>query len=204
MNDPRGNEHAGKAGYLAVTGSLFLWAATCDALDNVSVSVSVDGDQIAVSASDVPLREVLEELADECGLEFRSSSALVRRVTLHGSPMPIEKLLRSVLRDESYLLLRSDAGTAQSLWIFTSDGGESAATQVLSDRELSLDRAITGMSDPDAEIREEAVLSLGDIGGDDVVPFLTQALTDNAAGVRKAAAAVLEGRYGDSSLIYSQ
>jgi hypothetical protein len=190
VSDPRGNEHAGQAGYLAVIGSLLLCAATCEAQE--SVTISVDGDQVAVTASDVPLREVLEELADECGLDFRSSSALAQRVTLHGGAMSIEKLLRSVLRDESYLLLRSDAGIAQSLWIFANDSGGSEATQTVSEREIALDRAIVAMSDPDAEIREEAVLSLGDIGGHDVVPILTQALADDAAGVREAAAALLE------------
>jgi HEAT repeat protein len=190
--DPRSNEHAANAGYLAVIGSLLLCGATSEALDNAPVSVFVDGDQVTVTASDVPLREVLEAIADECGLEFRSATALARPVTLHGSPMPIEKLLRSILRDESYLLLRSDAGIAQSLWIFASGGGGLEATQVPNDRELALDRAIMGMSDPDAEVREEAVLSLGDIGGHDVVPLLTQALADDAAGVRAAAAALLE------------
>lgn len=190
MNDLRSGGYAVTASYLAVIGSLLLCGETCEARDNMSVSVN--GDLVAVTASDVPLREVLEAIADECGLELRSSSALARRVTLHGKPMPVEQLLRRLLRDESYLLLRREADKMQSLWIFTSGDGGSEATQAVSDREIALDRAITGMSDPDAEVREEAVLSLGAIRGHDVVPLLTQALADDAAGVREAAAALLE------------
>ncbi|HEX9851358.1 MAG TPA: HEAT repeat domain-containing protein [Woeseiaceae bacterium] len=196
MNDRRSSEDVVSASYLAVIGSLLLCGATGEALDNVSVSV--DGDQVAVTASDVPLRQVLEAIAYNCGLDVRSASALTRRVTLHGIPMPMEELLRRVLRDESYMLLRSDAGKVRSLWIFQSDSGGSGSTHVPNDRELMLDRAITRMSDPDAEVREEAVLSLGDIGGEDVVPLLTQALTDNAAGVREAAAALLEDMRADA------
>lgn len=190
MNDRRSSEYAVTASYLAVIGSLLLCGATCEALDNVSVLV--DGDQVTVTASEVPLREVLEAIADDCGLEVRFASALTRRVTLHGSPMPVEELLRRVLRDESYILMRSDAGKVRSLWILQGGSGGSGPTHALNDRELALDRAIMRMSDPDAEVREEAVLSLGDIGGVDVVPLLTQALSDNGAGVREAAAALLE------------
>lgn len=194
MNDRRSSEHAVTASYLAVIGSLLLCGATCEALESVSasVSVSVDGDQVAVTASEAPLREVLEAIADYCGLEVRFASALTQPVTLHGSPMPIEELLRRVLSDESYLLLKSDADNVRSIWIFPSSDGVSESTHARGDRELALDRAIAGMSDPDPEVREEAVLSLGDIGGVDVVPLLTQALSDNEAGVREAAAALLE------------
>jgi HEAT repeat protein len=194
VNDRRSSESAVTASYLAVIGSLLLCGATCEALESVStsVSVSVDGDQVAVTATEVPLRQVLEAIADDCGLEVRSASALTRPVTLHGRPMSIEELLRRVLSDESYLLLKSDADNVRSVWIFPSSDGASGSTHAHGDRKLALDRAIAGMSDPDAEVREEAVLSLGDIGGEDVVPFLTQALSDNAAGVREAAAALIE------------
>jgi hypothetical protein len=190
VNDPHGNRTVVAASYLTAVSSLLLCCATCDALE--SVSVSVDGDQVAVTASEVPLREVLDAIADSCGLEVRSASALTRRVTLHGNPLPMDELLRRVLRDESYLLLEGDTDNVRSLWIFPSGNSGSGSTQALNDRELALDLAISGMSDPDADLREDAVLSLGDIGGDDVVPLLTQALTDSAAGVREAAAALLE------------
>jgi type II secretory pathway component GspD/PulD (secretin) len=198
VNRTRGDKHAVTASCLAVIGSLLFSGATCEALESDPVSVSVDGNQVAVTAYEVPLREVLDAIADNCGLEVRSASALTRRVTLDGNPMPVEQLLQRMLRDESYLLLTSDADNVRSLWIFQSGGGGSESTQAVSVREIALDRAITDMSDPDAQVREDAVLSLGDIGGEDVVPLLTQALTDNAAGVREAAAALLEDMNEDA------
>ena len=194
MNDRRSSEHAVTASYLAVIGSLLLCSATCKAFENnsTSVSVSVDGDRIAVTASEVPLRDVLEAIADNCGFEVRFAGDLTRRVTLDSRPMPVEELLRRVLRDESYLLLKSDADNVRTVWILPGSDGVPGSLPALGDRELALDRAIARMSDPDAEVREEAVLSLGDIGGEVVVPLLTQALADNAAGVREAAAALLE------------
>lgn len=189
MNAHRAAEHAGAA-YLAVIASLLLSGATCEAREDISVSV--DGDLVAVTAFEMPLQEVLEAIASECGLEIRSERALGRRVTLHGDPMPVQELLRRLLRDESYLLLSSDADARHSIWILTEGGGESDSPEDRSDRDLTLDRAIVGLSDPDADVREEAVLSLGDIRGAHVTPLLTQALTDNDAAVREAAAALLE------------
>ncbi|MCI0516556.1 MAG: HEAT repeat domain-containing protein [Woeseiaceae bacterium] len=189
MSRYRAAEQAG-AGCLAVIAGLLLSGATCEASEDISVSV--DGDLVAVTAVEMPLQEVLEAIASECGLEIRSEGALGRRVTLHGDPMPVQELLRRLLRDESYLLLSSDVDDMRSIWILASGGGESNAPEDRSDRELAVDRAIVAMSDPDAEVREEAVLSLGDIGGADVAPLLTQALADNDAAVREAAAALLE------------
>lgn len=189
MNGYRAAEHAG-ADYLAVIACLLLSGATCEAREDISVSV--DGDLVAVTAIEMPLQEVLEAIASECGLEIRSGGVLARRVTLHGDRMPLQELLRRLLRDESYLLLSSDADATHSIWILTGDGSESNTPQVRDDRVLALDRAIAGLSNPDADVREEAVLSLGDIGGADVAPLLSQALTDNSTSVRDAAAALLE------------
>ncbi|HSD70169.1 MAG TPA: HEAT repeat domain-containing protein [Woeseiaceae bacterium] len=189
MTRTRAAEFAGAA-YLTVIAALLLSGATCVAGEDISVSV--DGDLVAVTASEAPLREVLEEIAGQCGLQLHSSNALARRVTLHGNPMPVEELLRRLLREESYLLLGSEADDLRRLWIFSGGDGEGELVVVPDDRRLALDHAIAAMSDPDAEVREEAVLSLGDIEGADVAPLLTQALADDATSVREAAAALLE------------
>jgi HEAT repeat protein len=48
------------------------------------------------------------------------------------------------------------------------------------------------LSDPDARIRLHAVNALGEIGGDDAIPYLLQARYDSHSKIRANAAAILQ------------
>ena len=158
-----------------------------------ALRVSVEGELVAVHAADVPVHEVLEALARHARLEIRSAAPLERRATLHTAAVPLADVLRRLLRDDSYLLVEEGAGGRRSLWILPhGDDGESGGWRSGRQFDETLDRVIVALGDPDAGIREEAVLTLGDIGGTEVIPYLSQALTDGAPGVRAAAAAVLD------------
>ncbi|MGH8221876.1 MAG: HEAT repeat domain-containing protein [Woeseiaceae bacterium] len=158
-----------------------------------SVRVSVDGELIAVSAADVRVREVLEAIARHGSLEIRSAAPLDRRVTLDTAAVPLADLLRQLLPDHSYVLFEEGADGRRSLWILTDgEDGESGGWRSGRPFDEALDRAIVALGDPDAGVREEAVLTLGAIGGTGVIPYLSQALTDGAPGVRAAASAVLD------------
>jgi HEAT repeat protein len=91
--------------------------------------------------------------------------------------------------------LQSDlaGGEVQSIWILAPAGAVDAESAGWSSgRDAAIDAMVLDLSNPDPDVREEAVLSLGNIGGASVVPFLLQSLADSSADVREAAEAVLD------------
>jgi HEAT repeat protein len=93
--------------------------------DQYETSLVVDlGDgQAAVIANDVPMREVLEELALQSGIIVYSRAALNMRVTYSVREASIPDLIRRILRNHNFTLhYVSDAATAlpefgSRLWI---------------------------------------------------------------------------------------
>lgn len=158
------------------------------------VNVARQDDQVWFRATDAPLRAVLAAIGEECEIDIRSEATLEEAVTVSLGPMPLAAALRRLLRDHSYILLSDVAGDeVQSLWILPPAGTldtESAGWS--SGRDAAIDAIVLDLGDPDPDVREEAVLSLGDIGGPSVVPFLLQSLADSSVDVRKAAEAVLD------------
>ena len=137
---------------------------------------------------------VLEALAESCDVEIRSNMSTVQRVSVDTGPRPLPNLLRSLLRNHSYVLQYSeDRADARWLWILAPSGdSETNAAWSAGSRDSPLDEIVLALADTDPETRLEAVLSLGDLGSREVAPFLNQSLDDASEDVREAARAVLE------------
>jgi hypothetical protein len=162
-----------------------------------AVEVEIHGNLVAIRAESEPLRAVLEAVAESCNVEIHSNTLTSDLVTVDARPQPLPHLLRSLLRDHSYVLQYSDDGASRRwLWILAPAGnGDADAAWSATPRDQSLDALVLDLADPDPEVRVEAVLSLGDIGGIggmEVEPFLTQSLADASDEVREAARAVLD------------
>jgi HEAT repeat protein len=158
------------------------------------VNVARQDDQVSFRATDAPLGTVLAAIGEECEIDIRSEAALDEPVTVTLGPMPLAAALRRLLRDHSYIL-QSDlaGGEVQSIWILAPAGAVDAESAGWSSgRDAAIDAMVLDLSNPDPDVREEAVLSLGNIGGASVVPFLLQSLADSSADVREAAEAVLD------------
>jgi hypothetical protein len=179
-------------GLRCLAGSLAFLLVVCVPVG--AVEVKVRGNLVAIHAEEVPLRTVLEAVAESCNVEIRSNTSTLELVTVDTGPRPLPTLLRSLLRDHSYVLQYGGDGTgAQWLWILAPAGnGDAAPAWSTGPRGGSLDEFVLALADPDPEVRVEAVLALGDIGSAEVEPFLTQSLADDSDEVREAARAILE------------
>lgn len=160
------------------------------------VELAVEDDRVAVRATAAPLRAVLEAIGRECDIAIRSHAELQQPVTVSLGPAPATEVLHRLLRDHSYMLLAGlGADDDRLLWILA-PGGTAAAAGWSSDVSAidasAIDALVVALADPDPAVREEAVLSLGDIGGESVLPFVTQSLSDSSDDVRLAAEAVLD------------
>ena len=180
------------AGLRCLAGSLASVLVVCAPAG--AVEVEVRDRLVAIRAEGEPLRTVLEAVAETCNVEIRSNTSMRQLVTVDTSPRPLPQLLRSLLRDHSYVLrYGGDGPGAQWLWILAPAGnGDSNRAWSAGPREHSLDEFVLALADPDPEVRMEAVLALGDVGSTEVEPFLTQSLTDESDEVRAAARAILE------------
>jgi len=179
-------------GLRCLAGSLAFLLAVC--LPAGAAEVKVRGNLVAIHAEEVPLRTVLEAVAERCNVEIRSNTSTLELVTVDTGPRPLPNLLRSLLRDHSYVLQYGGDGTgAQWLWILGPAGnGDATPAWSAGRRDRSLDELVLALADPDPEIRVEAVLALGDIGSAEVEPFLAQSVADDSDEVREAVQAVLE------------
>lgn len=180
------------AGSRCLAGSLALLLAVC--VPAGAVEVEVRDHLVAIRAEEEPLRTVLEAVAERCDLEIRSNTSTLEPVTVDTGPRPLPQLLKSLLREHSYVLQYSnDGASARSLWILAPAGnGDAKPAWAAGPRDHSFDDLVLALADPDPEVRVEAVLALGDIGSMEVEPFLIQSLTDASDEVREAAGAVLE------------
>lgn len=169
-----------------------LCAVTVDA----GVSVEAQDGNIRVEAVDASVRSILEALADAKLVDVTASTPLQSAVTVASGPEPLARLLRRLLRPYSYTLIEHPAssGLLPRLHVFTdADPGAPVAWTARSSADVNaIDRAIANLADPDAEVREEAILTLSDTGNPDVVPHFLSTLGDPSPGVREAARAALE------------
>lgn len=177
-------------GVRLLAGSLVSLLTTCAG----AVEIEVRGELVAIHAEEEPLHAVLEAVAERCNVEVRSNIAALELVTLDAGPRPLPRLLRTLLRDHSYVLqYGEDKEGARWLWILAPAGArDPGSTWSAMDDEEAFDELVLALADPDPEVRLETVLALGDIGGRKVEPFLSQSLDDTSEDVREAARAVLD------------
>lgn len=129
--------------------------------------VGTDDGVVTVSAHDVPLRAVIEKLADQGGLRVLARDPLDQRVTLELRSPTLTAALQELLRGRSFIL-----GTG-TLWVLSkqpdgsgADGSvgsrEDSPESVPSEATKTLDELSAALADPDANARLDAVAELSD------------------------------------------
>ena len=96
-----------------------------------------------------------------------------------------------LFRQQSYILIEAPLQAPRLLLL-----PSSVHVQTLSDVEIILRQALLDLTDTDAEIREDAILTLSDIDAGAVIDILAAALADPSPLVRDTAATVLEDLWG--------
>lgn len=176
--------------FLAVAVLMLNASAAADVIINAR-----DG-MVALDADAVTVRSILAALAAAHVVDVTASIPLQSEITLKTAPEPLARLLKRLLRPYSYTLIEHDAasGLLPRLHVF-SDKNPGAPTAWAA-RSLpagnAIDRAIANLADPDADVREEAVLTLSDSQHPDVVSHFVSTLRDRSPDVREAARAALE------------
>ncbi len=186
MRPIRGKRQARRG--CALVGVAFLCAAA--GAEPARISVTVEKDAISVAATDAPLREVLEVIASRCNIEIASTQPLRRQVTLALDGRPLNSLIRSLLRDESFIFVDVSAeGWQRSrLWIIGPAGTDTTYEwRIGDDSPGGLDQALVEVGSLDSERRVRALAALAVLGGEHASLAAVSALSDPAAAVREEA-----------------
>lgn len=168
----------------------------CTAAAGAGVSVDVRKENIAVVAERATVRSILEALAEARVINVTASIPLQSPVSLQTGPEPLPLLLRRLLRPYSYTLIEYDASSGRLPRLHVFNGDDATAPLAWASHPSTganpIDLAIADLAHPDADVREEAVLTLSDSGDPDVVTHFFSALSDRSPDVREAARAALE------------
>ncbi len=171
---------------------------------------------LTVKVHDASVKELVEELARQSGINIVWYGTISERITLDFQGLALDQALGRILRQHSFALAFSQAGEGPSnsarprkLWIIPK-GAEGSPPQaavaneieqedILQDESTDIMLLIAALRSEDSWEREEAVEALGEIGGPESAPFLGLALKDEDEDVRQAALAALAHIGGDQA-----
>lgn len=188
--------------------------------------VAVEGPYVTIEAREVRVERVLAEIGRRGGLEIDLEGSLVGSVTLDMERLPLVEALHRILRGHNFAVRHLDP-SSRKLWVFDhalAEGArltskapapsrpngdemfvrrarrqEVAALIDAGTQEAIESLAALALSDVNAEIREEAVYGLGEVGGERGRQVLEQALRDTDRGVREAAIQTLADLGGEAA-----
>ena len=163
-------------------------------------------DHLTVTAQDVSLRALLQEIARQSGFTLVRYGSLDERMTLQFHQLPLDEGLRRILRHRSFALEYAEQTPEQqpsalrrpkTLWIFPQGEEEYSVRNTIvedtktdstgEDIAIDISRLQAALSSGDAADREEAVEALGESGRPEAVAPLRLALADKDEDVREAA-----------------
>ena len=217
------------AGLLVISGLAPHFAAGGETTDAISVKFA--GGRISVSASNVPVRDVIEAIADQAGLRLVEHVELDRQVTLDIDRQPLPDALAMILDNDSYTLYQAmpnadnDADVIPgTLWVFSEGTSLAPAATVFYEavlyrgtirekkeairelRRLGTPAAVQAMSlalgDEDARVRDAALSALSRIGSDEALAAIASASMDSDPRTRGEAAAALGSGDSETSARY--
>lgn len=217
------------AGLLFISGLAPLFAGATDSTG--AMSVQFDDGLLSVSASGVPVGDVIEAIADQAGLRLVEHVELDRQVTLDIDGQPLHEALAVILGNDSYTLYQampSDDASADvipgTLWVFSEGTSLAPAATVFYEAVLyrgtfrekkeairELQRLATpaavqalslAISDEDARVRDTALSALSRIGSDEALAAIASASMDSDPRVRGEAAAALASGDSETSAQY--
>jgi len=184
---------------LLILSSLAPLVVTAD--ENTSeLQITVDKGLVSLVARDVPLQDVVREIAVQYELRLVQHVTLDRLVSIEIERQPLPQVLDEILADEGYQLYRmveneDDADAEKpipgSLWIF-SEGSALAPAAMLYFEAVVLEGNVGE--------KKEAIRELLRLGTPDAVQTLSVALGDDDPRVRKAALEALSQIGGDEAL----
>ena len=184
---------------LLIVGSLApLFAGANDGTDKLSVRV--DDGLVSLSANNVSVQDVIDEIAIQSDLRVVQHVALDRVITLNLGRQPLPEVLDEILKNDSYQLYQGVSNEEEAeannpvpatLWIFSEGSSLAPAATVFFEAVI-----IHG------SIREkkEAIRELRRLGTPDAANTLSLALSDPDSRVRDAAFSALAKIDGEEAL----
>jgi hypothetical protein len=195
------------------------------------MSVSFENGLVSVSASSVPVRDVIEAIADQAGLRLVEQVELDQQVTLDIDRQPLPDALAVLLENDSYTLFQAIPSTDNdadvipgTLWVFSEGTSLAPAATVFYEavlyqgtyrekkeairelRRLGTPAAVQALSlalgDEDARIRDTALSAVSRIGSDEALAAIASAAQDSDPRVRGNAAAALASGDSETSAQY--
>ena len=215
------------AGLLVISGLAPPFAGATETTD--PTSVQFDDGLVSVSASSVPVRYVIEAIADQAGLRLVEQVELDRQVTLDIDRQPLPDALALLLENDSYTLFQAMPGNDDdaipgTLWVFSEGTSLAPAATVFYEavlyqgtfrekkeairelQRLGTPAAVQALSlalgDKDARIRDAALSALSGIGSDEALAAIASAAQDSDPRVRGEAAAALATGDSETSAQY--
>ena len=171
---------------LLILGSLApLIAGANERADNLSVHI--DNGLISVTAQDVPIQDLIDEIAAQCDLRLVQYVTLDRVITVSLERQSLPDVLDEVLESDSYQLYQgalheddvgNDVPVPGTLWLFSEGSSLAPAATVF------LEAVILQGSWRE---KKEAIRELRRLGTPDAVSALSLALSDEDPRVRDAA-----------------
>ena len=167
---------------------------------NGNLSIHVANGLTSLTARNVPLQDVIDEIAARYELRLVQHVPLDRLVSFEIDQQPLTDLLEELLEVESYQLHRevesdgaadADDPIPGSLWIF-SEGSALASAATFYFEVVAQEGSIGE--------KKEAILNLRRIGTPDAVRSLSVSLGDGDPRIRKAALEALAQIGGDEAL----
>lgn len=164
------------------------------------LQITVDEDRVTLAARDVPLQDLVQEIATQFDLRLIQHADLDRLVSTKVERQTLADLLDDLLEDESYQLYRpvanEDGSSADkpipgALWIFSQ--GSALAPAAAAYFEIVVQEG-------EFYEQKKAIFNLRRLGTRAAVQALSVALGDDDARVRKAALEALSQIGGDEAL----
>ena len=215
---------------LLILGSLAPLFAGANERTDV-LSVQVDGGLVSVTARNIPVQNLLQEIATQTDLRVVQHVALDRVITLNLDRQPLPDVLDEILKNDSYQLYQATSGEDEAsnpvpgtLWIFSEGSSLAPAATVFFEavilygsfpekkeaiRELrrlgTPDAANTlslALSDKDSRVRDAAFSALSKIDGEEALAAIASASADSDPLVRSEAANALSYANAESAVAY--
>lgn len=162
------------------------------------LEVRIDGGLISVLAQNVPVQDVVREIAVQADLRLVQHVELDQTISLTIERQPLPDVLDLILKNDSYQLFQhvineteADTPAAAALWVF-SEGSALAPAET-----IFLETAIYNGTVGE---KKEAIRELVSLGTPDAVQTLSVALGDDDPRVQNTAMEALSRIGGDDAL----
>jgi hypothetical protein len=216
---------AGKWAGLLLLGSLVPLFAFANELSG-NLQLRFEGDLLTIHASNVPVREVLQEVAAATDLRIVQHAPLAGIVSLRLERVSLAIALDRILARDSYQLYQGvpDSPIPRVLWIFSAGAEVASAADIFFEavilygslaekreaiRELqrlgtpeAVEALSLGIGDDDPRVRAAALAALSRIGSDAALAAVASATADADPWVRGQAVDALSVGDSESALKY--